>query len=158
MGLKDFIQLKDAETLLSAAGWAVFIALTIIQRFAPEGKRPWSALAKMFGAEINRTVIAQQKELSAQIRGVSGELKQIKAEVGEDRAITARVRILIFEDELQEGRRHSKDRFDQVLTDIDNYESYCTSHPEFKNNQTRATVSHIRKVYSSRLEKHDFTY
>ncbi len=158
MGLKDFIQLKDAETLLSAAGWAVFIILTVIQRFAPEGKRPWSSLAKMLGAEINRTVLLRQDELSSQISAVSAKLKSMEEDNEEDRAITARVRILIFEDELQEGRRHSKDRFDQVLVDIDNYDNYCSKHPEFKNNQTRATVAHIRRVYSSRLEKHDFTY
>lgn len=78
-------------------------------------------------------------------------------EKGEKReAVNKRVRILRFEDELQEDRRHSKDSFDQVMSDITDYEQYCAKHPDFRNNQTQATVAHITKVYNERLEKHDW--
>ena len=72
-------------------------------------------------------------------------------------AVSCRVRILRFEDELQEGRRHSKDGFDQVLSDITTYNTYCENHPDFKNEQTVATVAHIKSVYAERLEKRDFS-
>ena len=99
-----------------------------------------------------------------------GELKAIRNDVTEIRkeirmlddkgdrreAVDCRVRILRFEDELQEMRRHSKDSFDQVMTDITTYDHYCDQHPEFKNSQTVATVEHIKKVYVERLDKHDF--
>lgn len=79
-------------------------------------------------------------------------------EKGEKReAVNKRVRILRFEDELQEDRRHSKDSFDQVMSDITDYDYYCQKHPDFRNNQTSATVAHITKVYTERLEKHDWT-
>lgn len=156
VAINGLLELKDIETLLSAGGWLLLLSLTAIQKVAPAGKKPWTAIAKMLGAEINREVIATQGKLSDQIESVRGEIKSVKHEVGEDRAITARVRILIFADELLEGRRHSKDRFDQVLVDIDNYEKYCAAHPEFKNNQTCSTVAHIRKKYCERLEKRDF--
>ena len=78
---------------------------------------------------------------------------------GDERfAISSRVRILRFEDELQEERKHSKDSWDQAMADIDYYETYCNGHPEFKNNQTVATVEHIKHGYNERLEKRDFTY
>lgn len=78
---------------------------------------------------------------------------------GDERfAISSRVRILRFEDELQEERKHSKDSWDQAMADIDYYETYCNGHPEFKNNQTAATVEHIKHGYNERLEKRDFTY
>lgn len=76
---------------------------------------------------------------------------------GDERnAVAARVRILRFMDEMSEGRRHSKDSFDQVLRDIDDYERYCLEHPTFKNNQTAATVEHIKHNFAERLERHDF--
>lgn len=156
MGIKDFIQLKDAETLLSALGWFILISLSIIQKLAPPGKKPWSHLMKILGAEINQSVLEKQRQLSCQIKTVGEDIQKLKDQTDQDRAVIARVRILTFEDELLEGRRHSKDRFDQVLVDIDNYEKYCAAHPEFKNNQTCSTVAHIRKKYCERLEKRDF--
>ena len=99
-----------------------------------------------------------------------GELSQIKKELSEIRqdikrldekgdrreAENRRVRILRFEDELQEERRHSKESFHQVLDDVSAYNDYCNEHPDFPNERTVATIAHIRAVYQERLEKHDF--
>ena len=71
-------------------------------------------------------------------------------------AVESRVRILRFNDELLEGRRHSKDSYDQCMSDITTYEAYCEGHPKFKNNQTAMTIAAINKSYAERLEKHDF--
>ena len=76
---------------------------------------------------------------------------------GDERnAVASRIRILHFMDEILEGRRHSRDNFEQILHDIDEYEYYCAEHPGFKNNQTVATIDHIKKNYQERLERHDF--
>ena len=74
----------------------------------------------------------------------------------ERHAVSVRVRILRFRDELLAGQDHTHDSFRQVLNDIDEYEKYCTLHPDFKNNQTIATIEHIKHNYQERLEKHDF--
>lgn len=96
-------------------------------------------------------------------KGIEDEIKAlrdciIKVDEKADRreAISCRVRILRFEDELQEERHHSKDSFDQVLSDITTYDRYCEKHPDFRNHQTTATVEHIRKVYDERLDKRDW--
>ena len=52
--------------------------------------------------------------------------------------------------------KHSQENFDQVLSDIDDYERYCNSHPEFKNNKTVAAKEKILKVYSERMDNNDF--
>lgn len=98
------------------------------------------------------------------LQGIISSIEELKKDIdrldakGDRReAVISRVRILRFEDELLEGRRHSKDSFDQVMTDITYYDHYCDQHPDFKNNQTAATVDHIMKVYHERLEKRDFT-
>jgi hypothetical protein len=56
--------------------------------------------------------------------------------------------------------RHSKDAWDQVMSDIDYYKKYTEpgKHPDFKNGQTEATIEHIEHGYRERLEKRDFTY
>lgn len=83
-------------------------------------------------------------------------IQNIRNENDERYAISGRIRILRFEDELQEGKRHSKDSFDQVMSDISSYNKYCNEHPGFKNDQTVATVKHITDVYTERLSKRDW--
>lgn len=79
------------------------------------------------------------------------------AQKGDERnAVSSRVRILRFRDEMLEGKRHTHDSFQQVLSDIDEYEQYSSTHKDFRNNQTVSTIEHIKNVYKERLEKNDF--
>ena len=90
------------------------------------------------------------------IRELSEKVTALEDKTDRNEAVQSRVRILRFADETQEGHKHSKDSFDQVMSDIDSYETYCEEHPGFKNNQTMATVAYIKRIYAERLEKHDF--
>ena len=90
------------------------------------------------------------------IDGLRVKIELVDKKSDERAAVAARVRILRFMDEMSEGRRHSKDSFDQVLADVDYYERYCKANEDFKNNQTAATVEHIKRTYAERLEKRDF--
>lgn len=106
--------------------------------------------------DIMHAIDELKTEFIVDINNVKSDVKCIKNTNERERAINRRVRILRFEDELQSDVRHSKDSFDQVLSDVTDYENYCAEHPKFKNNQTTATVEHIKSVYQERLEKHDF--
>lgn len=96
------------------------------------------------------------KDIQIAIDGLKKDIERLDAKGDRREAENRRVRILRFEDELQEDKRHSKDSFDQVMADITEYDSYCEKHPEFRNNQTTATAQHIHKVYAERLERHDW--
>ena len=94
--------------------------------------------------------------LEKQIAEITSRITAIDEKGDRREAENRRVRILRFEDELQDNRRHSKDSFDQVMTDIKGYRDYCGKHPEFQNGITEPSAKHIEKVYYERLEKHDF--
>ncbi len=96
------------------------------------------------------------KKIMDMIEKLDKKIDKIDKEASEREAITARVRILKFMDEILEGRKHTKDSYDQVMTDITNYNKYCSENPDFKNNQTVSTIEYINKNYQERLEKHDF--
>lgn len=108
-------------------------------------------------------LISRKDSRNDRFDAIVKELAEVKAEIhaidekGDMRdALESRVRILHFNDELLEGRKHSKDSFDQAMSDITIYETYCDTHPKFKNNQTVMTIANINRNYSERLEKHDF--
>lgn len=158
MRWEDLAGLVDLNTLLSTLGWAVLGLLTIAEKLAPEGKKPWSALARAFGHELTRDVQEHMVGVDKRLAKLSDKLDDVKAFGEETRAIAARVRILRFGDELAAKQRHSKDAFDQALMDINAYDAYCEAHPHFRNHVTRTTSDYILAQYRERLEKHDFTY
>ena len=90
------------------------------------------------------------------IEKLTEKVDDLAAKSDERNAVNMRVRILRFRDEMLAGNNHTHDSFQQVLNDIDDYEKYCDKHPDFRNNQTLATIQHIKDNYRERLEKHDF--
>jgi len=65
----------------------------------------------------------------------------------DEKARNQRYRILRFYDEMCEHRDHSESHFEDILDDIDDYEKYCDSHPEFRNNRGRVAMEYIKSMY-----------
>jgi len=137
------------QSILSIEGAAVIVALLSLIQISPLNINPWSWLGRAVGREINGEVIEK-------VGCLEKEVKCLHGEVEEDRAVTARVRILRFNDELLRNQKHSKDMFDSCLADIDMYEKYCEKHPAFRNNMTVMAVGNIKRCYQNCLEQHDF--
>ena len=151
-----FFSLVDFGVIIQSLGWLFLGAITLIEKFAPKDKKPWTAILTFIGKILTREFAESQKALMDKVEALSLKVEKVAESVEETRAIAARVRILSFGDELLEGRLHSKDTYDQTLLDIDNYEKYCKSHENFKNNVTEETVALIKEKYRIRLRKNDF--
>lgn len=158
-------------------GLLILILVLSIIEITPIKLNPWSKLASWFGKMLSAGMSKQFTKidnsvnnletkidkLSDDIETVDKKVKDLMVEVKsnerkdeEREIIQARIRILCFCDELQEGKRHSKDRFDQAMSDITAYEHYCEMHPDFKNNQTAYTIKYIESTYQEKLRNHDF--
>lgn len=122
---------------------AIFILLSLIE-VSKIKINPWSWIGGIIGKLLG-------------VKAVSDKVDALEKKVGEDQATNIRVRILHFEDAIQEGKHHSKDSWNQVMDDIERYERYTAEHPEFKNNITVASITHIKKMYGELLEKHAWT-
>ena len=96
------------------------------------------------------------KKIIEMIEKLSEKIDRLDGELSERSAISCRVRILKFMDEILEGWSHSYDSYTQVLQDITNYTNYCAANPTFKNHQTVATIEYIKNDYQEHLEKNDF--
>jgi len=114
----------------------------------------WTFLQTVWEKKIKKD--GALEELASDMREIRKDLTIMSDKFDERNAVTARVRILRFSDEMQEGKLHTKDSFDQVLADIKEYDQYCKKNPDFKNHQTELTTEYIQTNYLKRLDKHDF--
>lgn len=147
----------DFGMVIQSLGWIFLAFITFVEKVAPKGKKPWTALFTFIGKLITKDFAETQQRMIERMDALSDKVEDVARSVDETRAIAARVRILRFGDDLLEGKTHSKDTFDQTLLDIDNYERYCKAHSDFKNHVTESTSAFIQEQYRERLRKHDFS-
>ena len=104
--------------IITSGGGVLLILLTIIQ-LAPIKVNPWSKIARAIGRAMN---------------------VEIMDKLNESEATDARYRILRFDDEIRHHVKHTEEHFNQIMDDIDEYERYCSAHPNYKNKIGRAHV------------------
>ena len=97
-----------------------------------------------------------QVELKNQMQGLAEKMDGLRKVNGEGMAYTWRYRILRFNDEIIQEVRHTKEHFDQILEDIDNYEKFCKENPDFPNNKAVLAIKNIKDVYDRCVEENDF--
>ncbi len=120
-------------------------ALSVVVEIVPIKINPVSFILRWIGKRTN-------KELESKVDALSSRVDELE----KSDAIDCRVRILAFADEIRRGVKHSKETFDQALSDIDTYERYCNDHPKFQNKKTVAANEKILAVYSECMDHNDF--
>lgn len=106
--------------------------------------------------EVIEAIENLDKKVDERFNTLDEKIELVDKKGDERNAISSRVRILRFADEMMENRKHSKDAWSQLLVDCDTYEDYCKDNEDFRNNITSATISYLKANYTERLEKHDF--
>ena len=135
---------------------AVLAMFSIVIEVAPIKINPWSFLANKLGRAFNKEVLNEISTLKSRVDTLDERVQQSEALQSERDAKTARTNILRFGDEIRIGTRHSKESFDEILSDITEYESYCETHQDFKNNRTKSTEKIIIEVYEHCLRTDSF--
>ena len=123
----------------------IIAALSIFIEITPIKVNPISALLKWIGQKMTNELMEKVNALETKVVALE------KSDV-----VDCRVRILTFADEIRRHIPHSRETFDQVLSDMDTYERYCQVHPEFKNKKTVAAQSIIEEVYKECMDKNNF--
>ena len=141
MTLADLICKYSSEGLLVIVG-----ILTLIQ-ITPIRINPWSAIGKWIGRFFNHDLIRNIRELNKTVQAYSVKLSNLEHKLDEHHAIESRIRIIRFGDEITHYVLHSKNHYDQILTDITYYEKYCSENKSFKNDITETTIDIIKNKY-----------
>lgn len=119
-------------------------------------------IKKLKENDINETQCLKelQTDMSLKIEKIFEKLECLENKRIEDNewrdkraAIDDRTRILTFADEIHMQVEHSKERYDDILRCIDEYESYCKAHPEFMNGKAVMSIEAIRTAYREKFLK-----
>lgn len=146
-------------TVGQLVGWGagIIASLSIIIEFNKKIRfNPLTLALGWLGNKINAGMSAKFDKLEKQVEEISERQQKIEAISDERAAVIYRVRILRFADELRRNIKHSQESFKQVIRDIDNYEQYCDSHPDFKNNEAVGAKGRILASYDKCMQDNDF--
>ena len=133
----------------------LLVLLTLVQ-IAPIKVNPWSAIFKAVGKSINKDVLKMLDTLKDAQEETKERLDEHIRTDDNRNADLHRARILQFNNELLREIPHTREDFIEILSEVDFYEKYCGSHPQYKNNRAVHAVENIKKCYAERLQKHDF--
>lgn len=139
---------------LRVVAWA-FVLMSLIE-ISPIKLNPLGFIAKMIGRALNKEMLDQINDIKTEVKSMDQKIEKLDYRVDESNAIQARSRILRFGDEVSHGQNHSRDHFQQIFVDITNYDSFCTDHPDFKNNMTKITAKRIEDDYVERDKTNNF--
>ena len=145
-------------TIGELIGWAIaaLAAVSTVVQISPLKFDPWTWLSRKIGRAINGEVLErvdEVKDAQAEARKRLDEHIRVDDERNAD---LHRARILQFNNELLRSIPHTREDFIEVLAEIDYYDRYCQTHPEYENHRAVHAIANIERVYDDRLRKHDF--
>lgn len=131
--------------------WQI-IASVIVAIFTSTGFWSWLSQRKA----TNKQILTEVKALGQRVEKVEKQVELLSDEGAKNAAETCRVRILRFNGELLRDVKHTEEEFIQALGDIDQYETYCREHPDYKNSRSVMAIENIKRCYDRCLQDHDF--
>ena len=139
------------------------ILLSILLQSLSKKIKPWTIIFTWLGKQLNGSVSTQIKKLDADVAAIKDDIARLQkinekqdCEEHRYRALQRRRNIITAADEIAHGVAHSKEWFKNVLLDVSEYETYCGTHPNFKNQEAVLSIELIKDTFRKRLEKDDF--
>lgn len=150
MSLQDLFEMINISEMTGATGLIValiVILMTIIQ-IAPIKINPWDFLLGWIGDRLNSHIIKKVDSLDAKLTE--------HVEESRDGSIKRkRARILQFVEDGMGGKRYTKEAFDFMIMECDEYEEYIKKYGR-KNGVIEASIKEIRRRYSDHIHNADF--
>ena len=150
------------EQIKSVLIW-VFVGSGIIELAPPIKVNPWSWVLQKIGNVINDTMYEKISKIEDNIEDLSkkvGKLEDnynyLQEEGHKWGALESRRRILSFSDKIRRDIKFSEEHYDNILWDINSYNTYCQENPKFENEKTVIAQRVIMDKYKHCIEENDF--
>lgn len=116
----------------------------------------WGYLGNLIGKSINHEVINKIDKIDSKCDDIEVKLNQHLVDEEIDKIELRRKRILSFNAELLRKESHTEEQFNEILLDIDAYETYCKNHPEYSNTKAVLSIENIKEVYLQCMKERNF--
>lgn len=159
-----FQEFLSAIGLSTTSFWGIVLFLTSIGiDIIPKIKwSPWTTLIKWIGSRFNSKIdssvdgLRQEiKELDMKIDNVQSDLNKHITESEIKALQDTRRDILDFANACMNGRKHTKEQFEFIIKQCDDYERYIKDN-DIKNGVIEAAIKEIRRLYGKCIREHAF--
>lgn len=143
----DIPQYKQIADVIWLIITAVIGGSGLIQ-LSPIKLDPWTWALKRIGKVANEDIEKKVDEVSNKVTDLEERVISHEDQREEDKAISARRRILAFADEcIMSNVCHSREHYNDVMEDITYYKNYCAEHTDFKNERCMMSIETIEESY-----------
>lgn len=143
----NLIQIMDLKTGTSIAVFLILFLMTIIQ-IAPIKVNPWDKILVWFGNHMNADIVKR-------VDVIEEKLDEHIKDSSEERIRKIRADILDFGNACMNGRPHTKEEFEFVISECDAYENYIHK-KNIKNGVATAAIKEIKRLYAIGLQNNSF--
>lgn len=128
-------------------GFWLVLVFTLVE-IAPIKINPWKTLFKYIGKITNSELIEKVDEMQ-------GNMKRLKRDFELKCANDKRWDILDFANACRNGRRHDKEEWEHVISQLKEYESYVEKY-NIDNGVIEEDTRYLRELYQEKLSNNDF--
>ena len=126
--------------------WAIIVfVLSIGVEFTPIKFNPWSAVLGWIGSRLNSRLNAKLTEIDNKVDKLNNDLDKHIAESFAKEIRDTRRDILDFCNACMNGRKHTKEQFEFVIKQCDEYEAYIEKN-HIRNGVVDAAIQEIRRL------------
>ena len=143
----SIIEILDIKTGVSIGAFLLFLLMTIIQ-IAPIKINPWDKILTWLGNHMNADIVKR-------VDVIEGKLDEHIKDSAEERIRKIRADILDFANACMNGRQHTKEEFEFVISECDAYEKYIEK-MQIKNGVATAAIREIRRLYEKGISENSF--
>ena len=139
-----------------ASFWAILLfLLSIGVEFVPIKFNPWSAILGWIGSRLNSKLNDKLKEIEKTVSKLSTDLDEHVAESKARELKDTRRDILDFCNSCMTGKKHTKEQFEFVISQCDDYEKYIEEN-KIKNGVVDAAIKEIRRLNQKCIQENSY--
>lgn len=157
MSLKDILSLLSSEGLkstMSITGIVIFILASLLQ-VSKININPWDWVFGWLGEKLNAKLNKRISDMDSKIDRVQVKLDEHIAESEIKDLQDTRRDILDFANACMNGRKHTKEQFDFVIKECDDYETYI-ERKDIKNGVVESAIREIRRLNDKCIQTNSF--
>ena len=137
------------EIIGAIGGGSILIVILGLIKVKPLEISVWSWIFRKIGKAFNGETLDY-------VKSIQKTLDEHLQQHDKSQAENNRERILRFADEIYDGKKHSKESYDDIIDVMRDYDKYCEDHKDFLNGRTHAASEIIDSTYKKLFTEHKF--